>query len=166
MRSKPAELTSREWRQPDSNQRPSACKADALNQLSYASITNNPKERNSNQRPSRPKRDALPSCAEEFFDGAEALGQALYEIAFIAVKGQTPGKMLLKVRVVRETDGQIPGWGPATMRWVPTLVGLVPCVGSFLSLGLWIWALVNLFSHPKRQTPFDLAAKTVVITAG
>ena len=24
------------WEQPDSNQRPSACKADALNQLSYA----------------------------------------------------------------------------------------------------------------------------------
>ena len=93
------------------------------------------------------------------------VGQVLYEVGFIAIKGATPGKMLLKVRVVRESDGQIPGWGPAFMRWVPTLVGLVPCLGSFLSLGLWIWALVNLFSNPKRQTPFDLAAKTVVIEA-
>jgi uncharacterized RDD family membrane protein YckC len=91
------------------------------------------------------------------------VGQVMYEVAFVAVKGQTPGKMLMKVKVVRDVDGQIPGWGPAFMRWLPTLVSLVPCVGSFLSLGLYIWALVNLFSNPKRQTPFDLAAKTVVI---
>ena len=93
------------------------------------------------------------------------VGQVLYEVGFIAIKGATPGKMLLRVRVVRESDGQVPGWGPAFMRWLPTLVSLVPCVGSFLSLGLWIWALVNLFSNPKRQTPFDLAAKTIVIAA-
>jgi uncharacterized RDD family membrane protein YckC len=91
------------------------------------------------------------------------VGQVMYEVAFVAIKGQTPGKMLMKVKVVRDADGQIPGWGPAFMRWVPNLVSLVPCVGSFLSLGLIIWALVNLFSNPKRQTPFDLAAKTVVI---
>lgn len=93
------------------------------------------------------------------------LGQVAYEVAFIAIKGQTPGKMVMKVRVVRHSDGQIPGWGPAFMRWLPSLVGLVPCVGSLLSLGLMIWALVNLFSNPLRQTPFDLAAKTVVVSA-
>ena len=90
---------------------------------------------------------------------------AAYHIGFVAVKGQTPGAMLVKVKVVRLADGQIPGGGPATMRWVPNLVGLVPCLGPFLSLGLWIWALVNLFSNERRQTPFDLAAKTVVIDA-
>jgi uncharacterized RDD family membrane protein YckC len=93
------------------------------------------------------------------------VGQVLYEVGFIAIKGATPGKMLMKVRVVHESNGQIPGWGTAFMRWLPTLVGIVPCVGSFLSLGLWIWALVNLFNNDKRQTPFDLAAKTVVIDA-
>ena len=93
------------------------------------------------------------------------VGQVLYEVVFVALKGQTPGAMIVKVRIVREADGQIPGWGPAIMRWVPNLVSLVPCLGSFLSLGLWIWALVNLFSNPKRQTPFDLAAKTVVVDA-
>ncbi len=93
------------------------------------------------------------------------VGQVAYEVAFIAIKGQTPGKMAMKVRVVRHSDGQIPGWGPAFMRWLPNLVGLVPCVGSLLSLGLMIWALVNLFSNPLRQTPFDLAAKTVVVNA-
>jgi uncharacterized RDD family membrane protein YckC len=97
------------------------------------------------------------------FMAVAMLGPALYEIAFTAIKGATPGKMLVKVRVVREQDGQIPGWGPAFMRWVPSLVNLVPCLGSFLIIGLWIWALVNLFNNEKRQTPFDLAAKTVVV---
>jgi uncharacterized RDD family membrane protein YckC len=95
---------------------------------------------------------------------AATVGQVLYEVAFVAIKGQTPGKMLLKIKVVREVDGQIPGWGPAFLRWIPNLVSLVPCVGSFLSIGLIIWALVNLFSNPKRQTPFDLLAKTLVVT--
>ena len=81
----------------------------------------------------------------------------------MAAKGQTPGAMLVKVKVVRLSDGATPGAGPATMRWVPNLVGLIPCLGPLLALGLWIWALVNLFSNPLRQTPFDLAAKTVVI---
>jgi uncharacterized RDD family membrane protein YckC len=98
------------------------------------------------------------------FGVAATVGQVLYEVAFVAIKGQTPGKMLLKIKVVREVDGQIPGWGPAFLRWIPNLVGLVPCVGSFLSIGLIIWALVNLFSNPKRQTPFDLLAKTLVVT--
>ncbi len=89
--------------------------------------------------------------------------QVLYEVGFVALRGQTPGAMLMKVKVVRHADGQIPGWGPAFMRWLPNLVSLVPCLGSFLSLGLWIWALVNLFNNPLRQTPFDLAAKTVVV---
>jgi uncharacterized RDD family membrane protein YckC len=88
---------------------------------------------------------------------------ALYEICFVALKGQTPGAMLMKVKVVRLADGRVPGWGPAFLRWAPQLVSLVPCAGGFLSLGLWIWALVNLFNNPLRQTPFDLAAKTVVI---
>ena len=99
------------------------------------------------------------------FAVAATVGQVLYEVAFVAIKGQTPGKMLLKIKVAREVDGQIPGWGPAFLRWVPNLVGLVPCVGSFLSIGLIIWALVNLFSNPKRQTPFDLLANTLVVTA-
>lgn len=93
------------------------------------------------------------------------VGQVLYEVGFIAVKGQTPGKMLLKVRVVRADDHQIPGWGPAFMRWLPNLVGVIPFVGSCLSFALLIWALVNLFANARRQTPFDLLAKTVVIEA-
>jgi uncharacterized RDD family membrane protein YckC len=92
------------------------------------------------------------------------VGQVLYEVGFVAIKGATPGKMLMRVRVVREADHQVPGWGPAFLRWVPNLASLVPCVGGLISLGLWTWALVNLFNHPKRQTPFDLTASTIVIS--
>lgn len=87
----------------------------------------------------------------------------LYQVVFVALKGQTPGAMLVKVKVVRLSDGQTPGWGPAIMRWLPNLAGAL-C--SILTLALWIWALVNLFNNELRQTPFDLAAKTVVIDAG
>ncbi len=83
-----------------------------------------------------------------------------YHIVFVALKGQTPGAMLVKVKVVRLSDGQTPGWGPAVLRWLPNLAGIV-C--SLITLGLYIWGLVNLFSNERRQTPFDMAAKTVVI---
>ena len=79
---------------------------------------------------------------------------------FVALKGQTPGAMLVKVKVVRLSDGQTPGWGPAVLRWLPNLAGIA-C--SLITLGLYIWGLVNLFSNERRQTPFDMAAKTVVI---
>jgi uncharacterized RDD family membrane protein YckC len=100
-----------------------------------------------------------------FFAVLAVLGlvQVLYHVGFVALKGQTPGAMVVKVKVVLRSDGAIPGWGPAFMRWVPNLVSFVPCLGSFLAIGLLIWALVNLFSNPLRQTPYDLAAKTVVI---
>ena len=83
-----------------------------------------------------------------------------YQIVFVALKGQTPGAMLVKVKVVRLVDGQIPGWGSATLRWLPNLAGIA-C--SLITLGLYIWGLVNLFNDDLRQTPFDKTAKTVVI---
>jgi uncharacterized RDD family membrane protein YckC len=84
----------------------------------------------------------------------------LYQIAFVALKGQTPGAMLVKVKIVRLSDGQTPGWGTSTLRWLPHLAGIA-C--SLITIGLYIWGLVNLFNNDLRQTPFDLAAKTVVI---
>lgn len=74
---------------------------------------------------------------------------------------------------IRWWDGS--GWGQATtqptpaaaaaMRWLPSLVGVVPCIGSYVLVPcLWIWALINLFADDKRQTPFDLCANTVVLT--
>lgn len=39
----------------------------------------------------------------------------LYHWLFIGLKGQTPGKMLVGIKVVRE-DGKVPGLGTAALR--------------------------------------------------
>lgn len=90
------------------------------------------------------------------------LGPALYEIAFVALKGATPGKMAMGVRVVRDADGALPGWGTATLRWLPNLASAVCGLAGPVLL---VWSLIALFSNAKRQTPFDLTASTVVVKA-
>ena len=76
-----------------------------------------------------------------------------YYVAFTALYGATPGKMLLGIRVVK-TDGRPVDWLTAFMREV---------VGKTLSallLGLvYLWA----FFHPKRQAWHDLIADTLVV---
>jgi uncharacterized RDD family membrane protein YckC len=50
----------------------------------------------------------------------------LYEVALIALRGATLGKQLLGIKVVREADGQIPGWGPSVLRWlIPGAAGQI-----------------------------------------
>lgn len=88
----------------------------------------------------------------------------VYHAAFVATKGQTPGAMVTKVKVVNLSDGQIPSWGTAFKRALPNAVIVIPCcVGYLAILALYIWGLVNLSNNERRQTPFDLAAGTVVI---
>jgi len=76
-----------------------------------------------------------------------------YYVAFTALYGATPGKMLLGIRVVK-TDGRPVDWLTAFMREV---------VGKTLSallLGLgYLWA----FFHSKRQAWHDLIADTLVV---
>lgn len=110
------------------------------------------------------------SSADSFLTGSLivvtlilAVVSIFYEVAFIAIKGATPGKMIMKIQVVRMADGQIPGWGVSFMRWVLNLINLVPSLGGCVLIVLNIWGLINLFNHPMRQTPFDMIAKTVVI---
>lgn len=76
-----------------------------------------------------------------------------YYVAFTALYGATPGKMLLGIRVVK-TDGRPVDWLTAFMREV------VGKTLSTLPLGLgYLWA----FFHPKRQTWHDLIADTLVV---
>jgi uncharacterized RDD family membrane protein YckC len=76
-----------------------------------------------------------------------------YYVAFTALYGATPGKMLLGIRVVK-TDGRPVDWLSALMREVvgKTLSALP------LALG-YLWA----FFHPKRQAWHDLIADTLVV---
>lgn len=86
----------------------------------------------------------------------------LYEVCFIALRGATPGKSAVGIRVVRLDDGRLPGWGPALIRWgVPAAARRVPVVGWLL------WAAVYgiLLVDDRRQGIHDRAAGTVVVRA-
>ena len=84
----------------------------------------------------------------------------LYEPSFVAVRGQTLGKMAAGVKVVRLEDGNVPGWGASLGRWVlPNLAIVVP----------WMWILcllvyVSLLWGPSWQGWHDRVVSTVVIS--
>ena len=84
---------------------------------------------------------------------------ALYEITLVATLGQTVGKRLLGIKIVHLADGDVPGWGSATIRYLlPTAVGALPIV-QFLALVVYLRALWD----PMRQGFHDRAAGTIVI---
>jgi len=85
----------------------------------------------------------------------------LYQWLFIAFKGQTPGKMAVGIKVIREDSGQIPGLGKAFLReFVLQAPGLI-C--GFFS----ILMPVSIFfdSSGRKQGWHDKAAGTLVISA-
>ncbi len=84
----------------------------------------------------------------------------LYQIGFIVWRGQTPGKIAFRMKVVDETTDAIPGVGAATVRWViPAAAATVPLVGV---IGIAVIYGALLFDS-RRQGIHDRAARTVVI---
>jgi uncharacterized RDD family membrane protein YckC len=81
----------------------------------------------------------------------------LYTVPLTATRGQTVGKMALRIRVAALPDGGPPGFARAFMRWlVPLAMNVVP------GLGLLAYGLI-LFD-PLRQGLHDKAAGTVVVS--
>ena len=84
----------------------------------------------------------------------------LYEVVMIATRGQTLGKMMTSVKVVRADNGLVPGWGKSIGRWiVPAVLTFIPAVGPFLSLLVYL----SLLWDSARQGWHDKAAGTFVI---
>jgi uncharacterized RDD family membrane protein YckC len=83
-----------------------------------------------------------------------------YEVAMIALRGQTLGKMALGVKVILERNGQIPGWGPSFVRWI------IPAIGAFVcSVGqLLVYVSVLFDDSGRNQGWHDKAAKDLVIS--
>jgi uncharacterized RDD family membrane protein YckC len=85
----------------------------------------------------------------------------LYEVGLVATRGATLGKRLLRLKVVREADGAVPGWGPSVLRWV------LPQAVGFLTCGL---ATVLVYLSPlldgtgRRQGWHDKVARTLVVS--
>jgi uncharacterized RDD family membrane protein YckC len=79
--------------------------------------------------------------------------QAAYFICFWAWRGQTPGKMALKVKIVR-FDGSRIGWGGAVIRYLGYIISVVIIFIGFL----WI------AFDARRQGIHDKIAETYVIS--
>jgi uncharacterized RDD family membrane protein YckC len=76
---------------------------------------------------------------------------AVYEVALIAVRGQTVGKKVVT------TNNESPGWKSAAIRWAVT-------VGELISLfGFVLYLLPS--RDKKRQGLHDKLAKTLVVYA-
>ena len=72
-------------------------------------------------------------------------------------RGQTPGKMIMKIQVRDEATGGTVGYGKAFLRWlVAGLLGLLCGIGSLIDGLFPLW-------DPKRQSLHDKAANTLVI---
>lgn len=85
---------------------------------------------------------------------------AVYEIVLVALRGQTLGKMIVGIRVVRMDTGGSVGWGRSTLRWfVPAATARLPGVLSTLQLLIYLWMVWD----PNRQGLHDKAAGTVVV---
>jgi len=83
----------------------------------------------------------------------------VYMVSFTATRGQTPGKMAARTKVVDMDTGEIPSWSQAFVReTLPVLVGAIPTFG-FLTFVIYAWLLWD----PRNQGLHDKAARTLVI---
>ncbi len=78
----------------------------------------------------------------------------LYYVLLEGYLGQTVGKMLLGIKVVREDDGEAPGLAGATIRT------LLRIVDSFFS---YLVAFITVLISGKNQRFGDMAAHTLVV---
>jgi len=86
------------------------------------------------------------------------LGILLWEPLFVSMKGGTPGKLALGIRVVRSADGiSYPSLGSAVGRYLTPLVMGLMLFGSLLD-SLWL-----LWDRPLYQCLHDKVAGTVVV---
>jgi uncharacterized RDD family membrane protein YckC len=88
--------------------------------------------------------------------------QLLYIVGMIAVKGQTVGGMVMKIRAVRVDTGGVPGWGPSFLRWFAVVLGAIVC-----GIGAWVVLFSPLFDGNKRLQGWqDKWAKVYVVKDG
>jgi uncharacterized RDD family membrane protein YckC len=84
----------------------------------------------------------------------------ILQAVLLSTRGQTVGKLIVNIRIVRFEDGRNPGFGAAVLlRWIiPFLLFIIPCVGFlfFLSDSLSI-------TRQSRRCYHDHLAGTVVV---
>lgn len=75
----------------------------------------------------------------------------VYVVAFEGFRGQTLGKILLGIEVIRAEDGGVPGPGRAALRALTFMF-------ADMIAGLFV-----MLSSPGKQRPGDMAANTLVV---
>lgn len=99
-----------------------------------------------------------------FFAPLFFLAFYLYEAIMIGLWGATVGKMLMKIKVVKPRNGNVPGLGAGFVRFlIPGLCGLIPFIGGLGSLVCLISPTFD--STGRRQGWHDKVANTVVVSA-
>lgn len=78
----------------------------------------------------------------------------LYFIILEGRSGQTVGKRLMSIKVVRE-DGSSCGYGPATVRNLARIIDVLPF--------LYLLGFIVIIRSDKRQRLGDIIAKTIVV---
>ena len=83
----------------------------------------------------------------------------LYEVPLIALQGQTVGKMLTNLKIVRSGDENLPRWGRSCVRWAVRYLPL------FVPFGIVFTLLVTLspLFDPDRRGWHDKIAGTMVV---
>jgi len=94
------------------------------------------------------------------FRYASQIVAGLYNAGFVALRGQTPGKMVVSTRVVDATTYRLPALGSAVLRAaVPIAASFVPVIDGPVLILIYLWLLWD----PRRQGLHDKVANTVVI---
>ena len=83
---------------------------------------------------------------------------AFYEVALTATKGQTFGKWVADIKVIRSDNGLVPGWGRSLGRYLASW-GTTPGLGQVLALVV----CAPLLWDRTHQGLHDKAAATLVI---
>jgi uncharacterized RDD family membrane protein YckC len=93
---------------------------------------------------------------------AGGLALLVYQCILLSTRGQTIGKTVMKVRIVRFDDNTNPGFASAVMlrTFVPGIIGVIPCLGGIFTLAdiLFIFGEENRCIH-------DYIAGTKVVAA-
>jgi uncharacterized RDD family membrane protein YckC len=86
----------------------------------------------------------------------------VYEGAMLSARGQTLGKMAMRIRVAMLENGAVPHGSPGWFRaGVYSLPELLPCFGFIF----WLVNVLNCtWDKPYRQCLHDKAARTVVVS--
>lgn len=92
-----------------------------------------------------------------------AVPGCLYEVAFVALRGATPGKMAMGLEVIGDDGTRPPGWKRAALRYVLTAIGVIPVLGALISGLIELVSFILLFADGRRQTLWDRLAGTYVV---